>query len=110
VRRAAARGLGSLDVTALDAAERDGVRERVLGALAAGCRDGEWVVRYAVVVGLESLTLPLPPGDRLRPHAEGLLRERRQPSLEDTPVVRLRADRALERLATGSTRSDPKNR
>ena len=55
VRRAAARGLGQLRLAGLPAQERAPIAARCLAALLAGCGDGEWVVRYAVVVGLEAL-------------------------------------------------------
>jgi phycocyanobilin lyase beta subunit len=53
VRRAAARGLGQLDLTGLGDPEADALRQRCLDALEAGAADGEWVVRYGVTVGLE---------------------------------------------------------
>ena len=81
VRRAAARGLGQLRCGALPAQERREVQERALAGLEAAAGDGEWVVRYAVVVGLESLTLTL------LSHPD-----------QDTTVVPLRANQALGRL------------
>jgi len=107
VRRAAARGLGQLRCPALSAEERRPIRQRALTALEAAGEDGEWVVRYAVVVGLESLGLalageagedgPLPDGraplDRAR---RALLL--RSTAAELTPVVQLRAVRALALL------------
>ena len=61
VRRAAARGLGQLRCGNLPAEERREVQERALTALETAAGDGEWVVRYAVVVGLESLIHDLTP-------------------------------------------------
>jgi phycocyanobilin lyase beta subunit len=98
VRRAAARGLGNLRLEALGEAERQTLNHRCLAALEAACADGEWVVRYAVAVALESLAQSLPPAHTLRARAEEALTTLVQPSLEDTPVVRLRADLALRRL------------
>lgn len=100
VRRAAARGLGGLDLWDLDPHARQQVRERALRALEAGSGDGEWVVRYAVVVGVEALIQPLDSDDNQRRRGGAVLGERRQPALEDTPVVRLRADLALRRLSS----------
>ena len=57
VRRAAASGLGRLDLRSLSDDQASGVAERCLQALLAACGDGEWIVRYAVVVGLEALAL-----------------------------------------------------
>lgn len=98
VRRAAARGLGNLRLDDLGAAERQNLNQRCLAALEAACADGEWVVRYAVAVALESLAQSLPPAHALRARAQEALNTLAQPSLEDTPVVRLRADLALRRL------------
>lgn len=57
VRRAAAKGLGSLRWSILESIEAiASARERALGALLkVSARDEEWVVRYAAVVGLEDL-------------------------------------------------------
>ena len=103
VRRAAARGLGQLRCDVLPALERREVQVRALTALETAAADGEWVVRYAVVVGLESLAVDLAPD---LPGSDGDLRDRALQSLtllsqpaEDTTVVRLRANQALARLA-----------
>lgn len=98
VRRAAARGLGELVLSQqpdLAAAQLNSC----VDALEVGSRDGEWVVRYAVVVGLER---------RMRPQSgtAGLL-ERIKPTLEllgdaehePALVVRLRAELSLKRLS-----------
>ncbi len=105
VRRAAARGLGNLDLGALEAGQRLRVQERCLRALEASCRDGEWVVRYAAVVGME-MFLAHAPADLAERGITSL--ERLQSSDgEEVAVVRLRARQALEprgvRLAEGST-------
>jgi len=98
VRRAAAKGLGQLELGGLPGAEQQGVRQRCLEALLAATGDGEWVVRYAVAVGLESLVAGLP--------AEALERQQAREALvglseggDDTPpVVQRRAALALARL------------
>ena len=102
VRRAAARGLGQLRCGNLPAEERREVQERALTALEAAAGDGEWVVRYAVVVGLESLIHDLTPETN---SSERDLRERALQTLtllshpdQDTTVVPLRANQALGRL------------
>ena len=102
VRRAAARGLGQLRCGALPTQERREVRERALQALEAAAADDEWVVRYAVVVGLESLALALTPESG---GSDGELRQRALQTLtllsqpdQDTTVVPLRANQALGRL------------
>jgi len=102
VRRAAARGLGQLRCDALPAQERREVRERALQALEAAAADDEWVVRYAVVVGLESLALDLGPEtggseSDLKERALQTLSLLSQPN-QSAPVVRLRANQALGHL------------
>jgi phycocyanobilin lyase beta subunit len=98
VRRAAACGLGRLRLQALPEAERQAVRERALRSLLAGCRDGEWVVRYAVAVGLESLAGAMDPEPEQRRELREALTALGDPEREETPVVQLRARLALERL------------
>ena len=102
VRRAAARGLGQLRLETLPETVRDSTLLRCLQALEAGSADGEWVVRYAVVVGLERLALPEPAqrSERLSvlPRVHSTLLNLATEASEDTPVVRLRAAQALARL------------
>ncbi|MEI6032096.1 MAG: HEAT repeat domain-containing protein [Synechococcaceae cyanobacterium ELA739] len=110
VRRAAACGLGSLRLETLEAPQRLAVRERSLQALLAGCRDGEWVVRYAVSVGLESLGLRQDRRLQERQHLLEALAALGQPEREETAVVRLRARLALQRilaLSGGAAEPDP---
>ncbi|WP_438983767.1 HEAT repeat domain-containing protein [Vulcanococcus sp.] len=102
VRRAAARGLGQLRLDQLPPPQRRAMAERCLQALVEGCRDGEWVVRYAVVVGLESLAPAVHPELAEGPSAQQRLHEAliglcRHPA-EEAPVVKLRAALALQRL------------
>jgi len=100
VRRAAAKGLGSLQVAALPADERNSIEQRCLDALVEARSDGEWVVRYAVAVGLEGLALGS--GWALGHSRHGStctsLRQLSDAALEEATVVRLRAALALNRL------------
>ncbi len=98
VRRAAARGLGRLQLEPLAPEARPAVLERCLVALEQGCADGEWVVRYAVAVGLESLAPALPAGAGGWSRAHRALVGLGDPVLEEVLVVRLRARQALESL------------
>ncbi len=98
VRRAAARGLGKLRIDHLDDDHRQRVQARCLMALEQACADDEWVVRYAVAVGLEGLAQPLEPDHPHRRRAEQGLTTLQCPDVEDTKVVRLRASMALRRL------------
>jgi len=94
VRRAAARGLGNLDLGSLEAGQRLRVQERCLRALEASCRDGEWVVRYAAVVGMEMFLADAPTD--LAERGITSLERLQTPGVEEVPVVRLRARQALE--------------
>ena len=98
VRRAAACGLGNLKLMNLELPERPAIRARALEALLAGGRDGEWVVRYAVAVGLESLVLRMEPLSAETQRALMALQDLAESQREDTPVVRLRASMARQRL------------
>lgn len=99
VRRAAAKGLGQLQLEALEDRQRQAVEERCLRALLAAGGDGEWVVRYAVAVGLEALGLQLQPRlPALHQQARGGLEALAEPTREQALVVRLRASVALSRL------------
>ena len=55
VRRAAAKGLGSIIWLKLPTDEAITAQQKVLQTLLLATQDGEWVVRYAAIVGLESL-------------------------------------------------------
>ncbi|MGK7877624.1 MAG: HEAT repeat domain-containing protein [Xenococcaceae cyanobacterium] len=55
VRRAAAKGLGSIRWSKLPAEEVTAAQTQVLKTLLLVSQDGEWVVRYAAVVGLQAL-------------------------------------------------------
>ena len=103
VRRAAARGLGQLRLTPLEPGERPPIRTRALSALLAGCGDGEWVVRYAVAVGLESLVAAMEPLPQERREALSALEAMAHPREEEAAVVRLRASLAHSRLQGGDT-------
>ena len=56
VRRAAAKGLGSILWSKLPESEVIPAQKKVLKTLLLATKDGEWVVRYAAVVGLEALS------------------------------------------------------
>ncbi len=55
VRRAAAKGLGSIIWSKLPVDEVVSAQQKVLKTLLLATEDGEWVVRYAAIVGLEAL-------------------------------------------------------
>ncbi|MCT0213211.1 HEAT repeat domain-containing protein [Synechococcus sp. CS-1326] len=98
VRRAAAHGLGQLQLQGLGQEQQVEVIRRCLASLERGLSDGEWIVRYAVAVGLEKLTPALhllsEDASRLIESLSGLVNEEQEPVM----VVRMRADLALRRL------------
>jgi phycocyanobilin lyase beta subunit len=98
VRRAAAKGLGQLQLGGLPGTEQHGVRQRCLEALLAATGDGEWVVRYAVAVGLESLVAGLPAEAQERQQARDALVGLSLGNDDTPPVVQRRAALALSRL------------
>jgi phycocyanobilin lyase beta subunit len=84
-------------LAALPPHDRLAVRERCLVALERARADGEWVVRYAVAVAVESLCSPQTAGDPLQARA-CLCLQALCGAEEETEVVRLRAETALRRL------------
>lgn len=107
VRRAAARGLGDLVLNP----EPDRAAEQLnlcIRSLEEGSEDGEWVVRYAVVVGLERRHGPVP--ERAASSLNripAVLQRLAEPEAEEIAVVRQRSRLALQRLATTSRPSAP---
>ena len=98
VRRAAAKGLGQLQLTELPPAQQQDVQRQCLGALLAATSDGEWVVRYAVAVGLELLAAGLPPHLPEWQQARAGLVTLLAAAADNAPVVQRRAHLALLRL------------
>ena len=93
VRRAAAMGLGRIKLAELSPEEKLETMEICLAGLKLGCADGEWIVRYAAVVGLENFSR-----NSASSFAQAcllLLQARSQEAIEEAPVVRLRAAQAL---------------
>ena len=93
VRRAAAMGLGHIKLAELSPEEKLETMEICLAGLKLGCADGEWIVRYAAVVGLENFGR-----NSASSFAQAcllLLQARSQEAIEEAPVVRLRAAQAL---------------
>jgi len=60
VRRAAARGLGTLRWHQLKPDQVQSAQAQALEALLLVCQDPEWIVRYAAVTGLEGLAIAQP--------------------------------------------------
>jgi phycocyanobilin lyase subunit beta len=57
VRRAAARGLGTIDWDELPQEQIAPAQARVIEVLVIGSQDHEWVVRYAAITGLQELAI-----------------------------------------------------
>ena len=93
VRRAAAMGLGRIELAELSPEEKLETMEICLAGLKLGCADGEWIVRYAAVVGLENFSRNS--ASSFTQACLLLLQARSQEAIEEVPVVRLRAAQAL---------------
>lgn len=72
VRRAAARGLGTIKWEQMDPAEVEAAQAQVLQVLLEICADPEWVVRYSAITGVERLLGGLAAG-KVRDRAMDLL-------------------------------------
>ncbi|HIK44554.1 MAG TPA: HEAT repeat domain-containing protein [Leptolyngbyaceae cyanobacterium M65_K2018_010] len=98
VRRAAVRGLGNLNWEWLAADQVLPAQSQALQVLRQSTQDPEWVVRYAAVVGLETLALArLKSTNRatveaIAHHLQAML------TAEETPAVQARAWLAFEVL------------
>ena len=102
VRRAAARGMGNLRTHGFTARQRQKLAERILPQLKAACGDEEWIVRYAVAVGLEGMDHWWCPPAAQRQRLLDPLQTLADPRREATPVVWLRARLAHQRLTTAA--------
>jgi phycocyanobilin lyase beta subunit len=105
VRRAAAKGLGSIIWSKLSPKEAIGAQQQVLDTLLLATEDGEWVVRYAAIVGLEALSKTLAES---QPDLLPKIRSKFQQLLdsESEPAIYARIKYAIQRLnAKQRTRS-----
>ena len=94
VRRAAARGLGTICWSELSNDRRADAMVRSQTVLLQVTQDEEWVVRYAAAVGLEALAL------ELNNNRENICHCLRQLQNDDpTLAVQVRAQWALEKIA-----------
>ena len=94
VRRAAARGLGTIRWQDMPESKRDAAMVQSQTVLLQVTQDDEWVVRYAAVVGLEALGLTQAETDKIIQSLSHLKHH------DDTAAVRARAQWALEKLAS----------
>ncbi|PSR18973.1 phycocyanobilin lyase [filamentous cyanobacterium CCP3] len=95
VRRAAARGLGTIRWALLPADQAAIAQSDVLDVLTQATADPEWVVRYAAVAGLQTLAT-----DLVNPEKKPLILAslRRIFEHDETPAVQARARLALDTL------------
>lgn len=96
VRRAAAKGLGSLQWSKLPIEQIQAAQTQVSQTLRSIVQDPEWVVRYAAVVGLQLLALSVEHSDSLLKPIEETWRQVAQADSE--LAVRARAQLALDSL------------
>ncbi|WP_414568437.1 HEAT repeat domain-containing protein [Nostoc sp. CCY 9925] len=103
VRRAAARGLGTLRWHQVPPEKVESVQTQVIEALVLISEDPEWVVRYAVVTSLEALATAMPAAVNnaiTLPDQASRIRDRLQ-QMFDTDAdlgVRTRAQFALQKI------------
>ncbi|WP_035990448.1 HEAT repeat domain-containing protein [Leptolyngbya sp. KIOST-1] len=95
VRRAAARGLGTIDWTRLTPDQAAASQAEVLEVLTQATTDPEWVVRYAAIAALQTLAKGLVKADPT-PILNALQQVFQQ---DETPAVQARARLALDTLA-----------
>ncbi|MFQ4137721.1 HEAT repeat domain-containing protein [Nodosilinea sp. PGN35] len=96
VRRAAARGLGTIDWAQLPPEQTSARQRQVLDVLTGATQDPEWVVRYAAVASLEGLAGALIEPGTHQPTILACLRQ--AVHHDETLVVQARARSALEVL------------
>lgn len=88
VRRAAAKGLGSILWSKLPADQIAPAQQKVLDTLLLATEDGEWVVRYAAIVGLEALSSTLA---QSQPELLSKITDRLQQLIDSDSEVAIRA-------------------
>jgi phycocyanobilin lyase subunit beta len=97
VRRAATKGLGNISWSKLPPEEVKTAQQKVLDTLLLATEDGEWVVRYAAIVGLEALSKTLTESQPdLLPKITTKFQE--LTNNESEPVIRARIQYAIRRL------------
>ncbi|PSN05785.1 phycocyanobilin lyase [filamentous cyanobacterium CCP5] len=95
VRRAAAKGIGTLDWSLLPFDQRTPAQHQVLDTLFAVTADPEWVVRYAAIAGLEALALAQPElQSAIVAHLHRLIDQ------DDTLAVKARCQLAIATIQT----------
>jgi phycocyanobilin lyase subunit beta len=88
VRRAAARGLGTIQWDKLTLDEQIGGQNRCLEVLLNTAADEEWVVRYAAIMGVQTLGMIL---TQTQPHLLPQVLEKLAQRLDREPTLAVRA-------------------
>ena len=86
VRRAAVKGLGSINWSKLADSEISAAQQKVIETLLLATEDGEWVVRYAAIVGLSALATSLASSQpqllsRIRAKFQELIKSEAEPAI-----------------------------
>lgn len=94
VRRAAARGLGTINWSKLPSGQILAAQQQVLETLLLATEDGEWVVRYAVAGALQSLA-------QTQPDFRSQIQQKLQFLIEQDPerAIQARAKLALAEIS-----------
>ncbi len=95
VRRAAARGLGTINWSKLSSAKIADAQQQVLDTLLLATEDGEWVVRYAVAGALQSLA-------QTQPNFRSQIKLKLQSLVDQDPelAIQARAKLALTKISS----------
>lgn len=100
VRRAAAKGLGTLNWSKLPPDEVETAQSEAATTLVEALQDPEWVVRYSAVVGLQALASAMVQSDSF----EQIVTQVQQVAAQDpVSAVQARAQMGLDILAEGSS-------
>jgi phycocyanobilin lyase beta subunit len=105
VRRAAAKGLGTMRWHLLPLEEVPAAQEQALAALLQVCHDEEWIVRYAAIVGLQTLAIAT---SQTRPDwlANILSRFEHMAAADETSAVRARVCLAQQQLLRATRQTE----
>ncbi len=98
VRRAAARGLGSIQWEKLPTDERQQGQTRAAETLLGVVKDTEWIVRYGAVVGLQGVATAAAKEDFANLHAPIMNGLQERIEKDDTLAVQARAQWALSQI------------
>ncbi|ANV84894.1 phycocyanobilin lyase [Picosynechococcus sp. PCC 7003] len=94
VRRSAAKGLGNIQWQKVPDSEREIQQQKVCDCLFLALEDGEWVVRYGAIAGLEGLACSINDTQKM------LIKEKLQVFMNSEPEagVRARIEKAINTL------------